>query len=132
MAQLSTMPLLQCNATVIEWNKIPNSAQFRNGLIDGQYCAYNPEGIRDACHGDSGGPLQYFNGVSSVAKIVGVVSFGIVCGGTTLPGIYTRVANYLDWIEPIVWPNQPQHDHRATWLVGVDDDEEICARRILS
>lgn len=55
--------------------------------------------------GDSGGPLQMFEQKSSaIATVVGVVSFGASCG-TELPGIYTRVAFYIDWIESIVWPN---------------------------
>lgn len=69
----------------------------------GQLCAYDPDAKHDACGGDSGGPLQTRdeNGLSTV---IGVTSFGIACG-SSLPGVYTRVAYYLDWLEPIVWPN---------------------------
>ncbi|XP_031632850.1 serine protease persephone-like [Contarinia nasturtii] len=101
---LVTMPLSECNDTMIHYNQLPNHAPFRNGISQGQYCAYDPQGVNDSCRGDSGGPLQYFDKNSSVVHIVGIVSFGISCG-TSLPSIYTRVAYYLNWIEPIVWPN---------------------------
>ncbi|XP_031634562.1 serine protease persephone-like isoform X2 [Contarinia nasturtii] len=101
---LTTVPLRECNSTWIEWNKSENLVIFRNGISNGQYCAYDPEGRRDSCHGDSGSPLQYFaNSNSSTATIVGIVSLGYFCG-IPLPSIYTRVAYYVDWIESIVWP----------------------------
>ncbi|XP_031639695.1 serine protease persephone-like, partial [Contarinia nasturtii] len=101
---LTTVPLSECNSTLLEWNKEYNSPSFENGISEGQYCANDPEGRRDSCHGDSGGPLQYFpNTNSSRATIVGIVSFGVNCA-TTLPSVYTRVAYYIDWIESIVWP----------------------------
>merc|ERR1712033_9274 len=45
-----------------------------------------------SCQGDSGGPLS-----CNTNTLAGVTSFGIVgCAGA--PGVYTRVSNYLDWI----------------------------------
>lgn len=41
-----------------------------------------------------------------VYNIIGITSFGRVCGISGAPGIYTRVYNYLAWIENIVWPNE--------------------------
>lgn len=54
--------------------------------------------------GDSGGPLQVstMNGRQIVYHLIGVTSFGKACA-TTLPGVYTRVSHYLDWMETIVW-----------------------------
>lgn len=99
-----TMPLSQCNTTLINWGKPRNDPAVRDGLIDGQYCAYDPQGRNDSCQGDSGGPLQYFpTKESTVGTVLGIVSFGVGCG-SRLPSVYTRVAHYLDWIEPIVWP----------------------------
>ena len=46
---------------------------------------------RDACNGDSGGPLVC-NG-----KLTGITSFGNGCGN--VPGVYTRVSNYVEWIQ---------------------------------
>lgn len=37
-------------------------------------------------------------------KLVGVTSFGKFCGFENSPGIYTRVASFVGWIESIVWP----------------------------
>lgn len=56
--------------------------------------------------GDSGGPIQFDKIVdddSSIATVVGIISFGVDCG-YNLPGVYTRVANYREWIESVVWP----------------------------
>lgn len=41
-----------------------------------------------------------------VYNIIGVTSFGRVCGISGTPGIYTRVSNYLSWIEKVVWPTE--------------------------
>lgn len=52
--------------------------------------------------GDSGGPLVVRNNTNF--NLVGVTSFGKLCGSVS-PGIYTRIYNYISWIEDIVWPN---------------------------
>lgn len=60
--------------------------------------AYQGDGL-DTCQGDSGGPLSCsHHGNSDMSKLtqVGIVSWGYGCGGI---GIYTRVSNYIGWIE---------------------------------
>jgi secreted trypsin-like serine protease len=56
---------------------------------------------RDACHGDSGGPLIRAAGTP---VLVGVVSWGEGCGEH--PGVYVRIdrAHYLDWIDRAIGP----------------------------
>ncbi|KAF2905059.1 hypothetical protein ILUMI_01113, partial [Ignelater luminosus] len=56
--------------------------------------------------GDSGGPLQTVSneGSNSTYNIVGITSVGKICGSTIIPGVYTKVAKYIDWIEEHVWP----------------------------
>ena len=52
---------------------------------------------KDSCSGDSGGPL--FATESKVSYQIGLVSFGTNLCGRGIPGVYTKVAAYLPWIE---------------------------------
>lgn len=101
---LKTMPLTQCNTTLLEYNQGAHLSALRNGIDSSQYCVHDPEARKDSCQGDSGGPLQLVGDETVPTQIVGIVSFGISCA-TRLPGLYTRVAHYINWIEPIVWPS---------------------------
>ncbi|CAH0399367.1 unnamed protein product [Chilo suppressalis] len=87
------------------------------GLQEHQMCAGVLVGGADACQGDSVGPLQIEillpqkNFCTSrpgycirrMHHVIGVTSFGVGCALPNLPGVYTRVSSYLDWIEGIVW-----------------------------
>ena len=68
-------------------------------LSNSQLCA-GGERNKDSCNGDSGGPLmQVMNPDTNPQWYVeGIVSFGTRCGTENWPGIYTRVVDYLDWI----------------------------------
>ncbi|CAD7002342.1 unnamed protein product [Ceratitis capitata] len=64
-------------------------------ITNGVLCA---KGLRDetVCSGDSGGPLVLKN----TQVVVGITSFGPADGcETNIPGGFTRVTHYLDWIE---------------------------------
>lgn len=67
-----------------------------------QICAGGRNAEKDTCQGDSGGPLQA-RVIHELYKVVGVTSFGKACGTTNVPGVYTRVSSYVDWIESVVW-----------------------------
>jgi trypsin len=65
-------------------------AGYHVGLItESMFCAGVPEGGKDSCHGDSGGPAVA-NGV-----LVGVVSWGHGCGWK---GVYSSTAYLRDFI----------------------------------
>uniref|UniRef100_A0A182YDK3 Uncharacterized protein n=1 Tax=Anopheles stephensi TaxID=30069 RepID=A0A182YDK3_ANOST len=55
---------------------------------------------RDVCHGDSGGGLLRREANHWV--LVGIISFGPYRCGVPLPGVYTNVAYYLDWIQWVI------------------------------
>ncbi|XP_075982474.1 transmembrane protease serine 9-like [Anticarsia gemmatalis] len=69
-------------------------AERIQALTDNMLCAgWLDVGGRDACSGDTGGPL-YHHGV-----VVGISSFGIGCGDPQYPGVYTRVSRFTSWIQ---------------------------------
>ncbi|XP_039956163.1 trypsin 3A1 [Bactrocera tryoni] len=85
--------------TVQQFEQRSCQAAYSNTVrvTEGMLCAGALGGGRDSCKGDSGGPLVGYSRGRYV--LVGVVSFGIGCGRPGIPGIYTRVAEYKDWIE---------------------------------
>lgn len=76
-----------------------------SGLIESQLCALDPLTMGDTCEGDSGGPLNMvLNETTRQYRVVGITSTGFGCG-SSIPGLYTRVSAYLDFIENVAWPN---------------------------
>lgn len=67
----------------------------RDELTKNMICAGG--GRVDSCQGDSGGPLVA--NVKGKFTLAGVTSWGYGCGVSGSPGVYTKVANYIDWIE---------------------------------
>ncbi|KAH8355998.1 hypothetical protein KR200_006336, partial [Drosophila serrata] len=71
----------------------PRGFDARNQLCVGSDMA------RDTCNGDSGGPLLIYHlEYPCMYHVMGITSAGLTCGTPGIPGIYTRVYPYLDWI----------------------------------
>lgn len=62
----------------------------------------NEVNLHDACKGDSGGPLVCMKDERMI--LLGIISWGEGCGEKDLPGVYTKVTNYLNWIRQHMKP----------------------------
>jgi hypothetical protein len=88
-----TLALLEGRLKPVPTDQCRNIKPYRPSLGPGAICAIGADGKQqDTCQGDSGGPLTLQD------QLVGLVSWGIGCGRKGVPGIYTRVATYVDWI----------------------------------
>lgn len=94
---MPVIPQQQCADT---YNSGYASYNQRIRITSRQICAGGVN-AKDSCSGDSGGPLIFKGEVMLRPRFVqyGIVSFGPrSCGVKGFPGVYTRVASYVDWI----------------------------------
>ena len=77
-----------------------NAAEVYNGAIGEQMlCAGWVQGGRDACFGDSGGPLALPATEAAVGwSQIGIVSWGDGCARPQRYGVYTSVIDFVPWI----------------------------------
>ena len=87
------VPLITNENCATQYTVNANEIEITSNMI----CAGYLEGGKDACDGDAGGPLIVQNKESAV--IYGIVSFGLGCAQPDKSGVYTRVTNYIDWIQ---------------------------------
>lgn len=64
-------------------------------VTDQMICAGGKD--KDACQGDSGGPLVC-TGSEGTKILSGIVSWGVGCATRGIPGVYTDVRSYAEWI----------------------------------
>ncbi|XP_069974520.1 ovochymase-1-like [Penaeus vannamei] len=85
---LPTMSNDQCMAT------------YSDLITKNMICAGLEVGGKDSCQGDSGGPMVTLR-ASNRAQFeqIGIVSWGAGCAEPGKPGVYTRITEYLTWIE---------------------------------
>ena len=89
-------------------------------ITDNMFCAGYLEAAKDACSGDSGGPLVvHYRGTTF---LLGVVSWGEECAAKGKYGVYTRLANFLSWINKTMERHErnPEPRTRAQDLTAVD------------
>ncbi|EHK98516.1 putative Trypsin [Glarea lozoyensis 74030] len=65
-----------------------------SSVTTNMFCAGLAAGGKDSCSGDSGGPIIN----TSTGVLIGVVSWGQGCAEAGFPGVYTRLGNYVTWI----------------------------------
>ncbi|MCJ8747852.1 hypothetical protein PDJAM_G00158170 [Pangasius djambal] len=85
-------------------------------ITDNMLCAGYFQGNQESCRGDDGSPLttQY----KDTHFLTGIVSWGKGCAQPGFYAIYTKVANFLDWIQrgmatPITQPDALNTSHAS-------------------
>ncbi|CAG2168414.1 unnamed protein product, partial [Oppiella nova] len=87
------IPMISLKMCRKQYKYLPKVFKITENMI----CAGFTSGGQDACSGDSGGPLvKSFDG--NVFVLMGIVSKGFGCGLPDKAGVYTKVSNYVDWI----------------------------------
>ncbi|MEE6471862.1 hypothetical protein FKM82_009401 [Ascaphus truei] len=72
---------------------------YEGAINDNMICAGYESGGIDSCQGDSGGPFVCYIPEKDRFYQLGITSFGFGCAQPHLPGVYSRVENYGNWIE---------------------------------
>ncbi|KAL8202745.1 UNVERIFIED_CONTAM: hypothetical protein K2H54_024185 [Gekko kuhli] len=95
---VSNPDALQClSAPVLSSSQC--SGAYPGQITKNMMCVGYLEGGKDSCQGDSGGPVVC-NG-----QLQGIVSWGIGCAQRGYPGVYTKVCNYVSWIQNTIRAN---------------------------
>nr|XP_039250838.1 mannan-binding lectin serine protease 2-like [Styela clava] len=104
----SSYKLMEARVPPIDHRKCKKHVSYdgdeRLKVSDNMICAGFLDGQKDSCQGDSGGPYMFRDQAQHRWILSGIVSFGSSardCGDKTF-GIYTRVASYMSWIEPLI------------------------------
>ena len=100
-----TNQLLEAEMVVFDWEKCKEMNDKVADLISSQHiCAIQTDNATrptDTCQGDSGGPLiQYFDYLDFIQTEI--TSFGDGCATPGIPGAYTRVDQFIDWIDEVI------------------------------
>ncbi|XP_052816492.1 atrial natriuretic peptide-converting enzyme-like isoform X2 [Mya arenaria] len=93
----------QVNLEVTDWHSCKAAIEGAKikvpyQLTDQMFCAGGGIG-HDSCSGDSGGPFMCpLDRTNDTWYVAGIVSWGVACAYPNVPGVYTNVPGYLDWI----------------------------------
>ncbi|XP_078492347.1 trypsin-like [Ciona intestinalis] len=104
--QQAVVPIVS-DSQCVAWYSQENIMVFTNE----QFCAGYEAGNIDSCQGDSGGPLTCNDTGTFVLQ--GITSFGVGCALSRRPGVYTRVSNYLTWINETIVLNTDSGGHKC-------------------
>lgn len=86
-------------------------------------CAGYEDGGCDGCYADSGGPLIVYHADGSLVQ-VGIVSFGHGCARASMPGGYTRISYYIDYIKSTGAEFQTTSDRIPVFMPKDDQDQQ--------
>ncbi|XP_043730496.1 mannan-binding lectin serine protease 1 isoform X2 [Cervus elaphus] len=76
-------------------------APLKKKVTRDMICAGEKEGGRDACAGDSGGPMVTLDRKRGQWYLVGTVSWGVDCGKKDRYGVYSYIFHNKAWIQTV-------------------------------
>lgn len=92
-------------------------SQQIHDLGENQFCALSrsvqESRSSDTCKTDRGGPLQYIESTSldyvtcNNPVVIGLNSLGSACSTIDKVNVYTKIGNYISWIEKVIFGEQP-------------------------
>ncbi|XP_041675109.1 CLIP domain-containing serine protease 14D [Drosophila eugracilis] len=97
------LPIVNTTSCAIAYASLSENFQQPIVITPNHLCAQGMP-MNDVCRGDSGGPFMDDGtsglfGISGRHTLIGIVAFGpTLCGVTTIPGVYTLVSSFSDWI----------------------------------
>lgn len=96
--------LQEIKVPIVSHNKCSSPEVYGSELSNNMICAGYFDCSKDACQGDSGGPLACEK--DDITYLYGIVSWGDGCGQENKPGVYTKVSNYVQWINSKIMPKK--------------------------
>ncbi|EDW81244.2 uncharacterized protein Dwil_GK11131 [Drosophila willistoni] len=97
------LPIVNTTSCARAYAKLSENFQQPIVITNSHLCAQG-QAMNDVCRGDSGGPFMDDGSSGLFANngqytLMGIVAFGpTLCGVTTIPGVYTLVSSFVDWI----------------------------------
>ena len=90
MVSIPFVPFSECKL-YYTWNLLPD-----------MICAGEPNSDREACSGDSGGPMTVTR--NGLVYQIGVISWGAgsTCGKSTKPDVYSSIQYHYSWIQQTI------------------------------
>ena len=108
--------LQEATVTTMTNSQCRSSSHRHDKITENMICAQAAG--RDACKGDSGGPLAVLGQDGSYSQI-GVVSWGKGCARQGYPGVYTRLTALLPWITKTIKTKTSKEGIRNRSIINV-------------
>ncbi|XP_006156799.1 mannan-binding lectin serine protease 1 isoform X1 [Tupaia chinensis] len=94
--------LMEIEIPIVDHNTCQEAyASLKKKVSKDMICAGEKEGGKDACSGDSGGPMVTLDTERGHWYLVGTVSWGEDCGKKERYGVYSYIYHNKDWIQRV-------------------------------